>query len=251
MAEPQTTLITVFHNGIHALKLLWRSFSNANPEPALFWCYDNASNDGSGYYAKSVSNYTFRSCCNYGHGRGLDTLCAKVRTPYTLIADVDVEFLQPATARMIAELKGTPSALCTAYPSLKEECVVVNNYLGSNLSGQKRINPCCAMFDTLKLQQVLKYFSFGVYGGPGKFYDVGAMIYTASLACNLSVLEPTWIRQAVRHYGGIGGYVSGAFPKDSPKFIASQKAYSLIEQRAASYAEPGRKLNEAIFELEA
>ena len=234
---PTITYVTVFNGALHALRLSWNSFAFFHPKQALFWCYNNGDKTAARDYANAQADLVIHSEYNDGHGPGLNTLCRQVKTRYTLVCDMDIEFLRPTAHRMILELQSEPDALCVAYPSHRDECVPVVHF-GWHLMGQKRINPCCALFDTQKLNQILPYFGFEVFWSSLNFYDVGGVLYNVARAAGMKVLEPEWVRDSVRHYGSMGALLVGAFPVGSSDHTRTTNNYKLIEERSKLYPDP-------------
>lgn len=93
------TLCTVAFNGLYAASLMWESFCKYHDKPTLF-VYENGSTDGTAEYFKERADFMWRSDKNECHGLGLDRLCKKVETEYTLTVDTDVEFHKPTVPMM-------------------------------------------------------------------------------------------------------------------------------------------------------
>lgn len=238
--NPELTVGTVFCNGVHAVRLLWRSYYFHNRElPVKFWGWDNASTDGAAEYVGNWSNRLFRHPAGTSHQQGIDGMVKECSTEFFLLLDFDVEFTGPFTSRALSLLKGSPDALCVSFPSGNPG---VNFPVGNFglMNGTRRINPCCALFRTEKVKFLLERFSFGTYfnfGPERRFFEVGAMIRQVAETAGMEIMEPEWISNVVTHYGEIGSLVANHALTDSRR-REFERRYAVITRRSELYEEP-------------
>lgn len=194
------TLVTPFRNGLHLISLMYESYVMHHGKPAEWICCYDESWDGATEYAQQHATKLLPNPERLQAGRSMDRACLAVETPYTLLVETDVEFLGPVTGPMVDLM--TSNALCVSniMPN-PGECDVWNYHLYS----QERIAHHCSLFDTKKLQHLLKFFSFESYCNfiKQEYYDGGAMILRGARAMGWDIVDPGELNNNVCHYGGV------------------------------------------------
>ncbi len=183
-----------------ASALMYESFTMYHKKPFLF-IFDNGSTDNTRNYLEPKANWYHISEKNVGHGGALDYMCKRVKTPYTLLVDSDVEFLGPVAERMKSEN--------AAAVGQQKDDIFNFTYVGyKNVHFVKHLDPCCLLFETDKLQTALKYHSFEPIvalqsGEIKKFYDTGCFIYKHLIDSKEKVVNASWLRDSIHHFGGM------------------------------------------------
>lgn len=196
------TLVTVSHNLLYGVKLMYESFRKFHPG-VKFYAWDNASTDGTREYLQKEANYCEAHDTNIWHCPALDRICHRVQTTYTLIVDTDIEFRQETLSRMLAE-----DAFLVAPPRGKNPISLVSLIKQSNLISQDTAHPCCILFRTKELQALLKQWSFSPYICLDRHecYDAAGMITKVAKEKGLKCVMPNWILDKhVYHYGNMTG----------------------------------------------
>ena len=197
------TVAMVSFNAADAAALTWESLIRHNGEFSLY-VWDNGSTDGAADYLKARAALFLKGANRpaHEHGACLDALIGRIDTDYTLVLDTDVEFLEPAVYDMLCEVQ-RQDALCCAPAPVRD--LGNASMFGKTLRGQRRIDPCCALFNTHKLKTLLTRFSFGTYlrWNAGEWFDTGAMLYRAADLSGMVVSEPDWVRRRLIHFGGM------------------------------------------------
>lgn len=237
--KPDVTIGTVFCNGLYALRLMWRSYAHYNSEvPVNFWCWNNDSLDGAAEYAQKMAKTVFNRSIRTSHQQGAREMCLACETQFFLLVDVDVEFLAPFTTHALCALLDDSNALCVAYPAGSPAKGFKVGLFDGLFEGAPRIDPCCVMFRTDKIKELLRYSTFDTLVDTGSrvFYDVGAVLRKDAVKAGMAIIEPSWVRNAVKHYGQIGAYV-GNHKLDDKLTEALRVRYETIKRRSDFYVE--------------
>jgi hypothetical protein len=122
-AEPRVTVVMATRNARAAVRLTTHTFAAHTAERVTFVAIDNGSTDGTADDLRSLGWLTFVSfderrradpstpdAVLSSHGATLDWAAARVRTPYLLTLDSDVEFLRDRwLGRLLEEMEGDGS----------------------------------------------------------------------------------------------------------------------------------------------
>lgn len=224
MAE--ITVLCAGQNNVDALRLTIESFRLHNADiPYQIFYWDNNSTDGAQEWALDNVDRVFIKDGPIGHHHGvaLDRMAAEVRTPYVLTLDNDMRIRGPFLARLLDELREANAF--AAAPAARMTMGTVDHY-GILLHGQKRIDPCCALFEAPRLATMVQSVSFTPHEctNLGKFYDTGSMIRHAAEGAGLRVLDVEWLWEKIDHYGSLT--LGAHAPEDSP-------AHRLFDRRMA------------------
>lgn len=204
MAE--VTVLVVTQDQADALKLTIESLRRHNTDVKFqLWVWDNNSTDGAQEWARDNCDRLFVKDGPLGchHGQALDAMAAQVRTPYTLTLDNDMRIDGPFLSRMLEELR--LSGAFAANPSCRVDMGTVDHHGIAVLHGQKRIDPCCALFNTHQLATMTKSVSFSSYECVKlrKFFDTGAMIRAAAEGAGMRILDLDWLWEKIHHYASM------------------------------------------------
>ena len=202
------TLVCTVRGAVDAAALMWESFLAHHPRP-LFLAYDNGSDDGGAvraYLAGHADRLIARDPGeSISHGAALDVLCEIVSTPYLLAVDSDVEFTGEAVPLMRFLLDDMGDQGVVVYPE-EELAGAVAMVFDHELDLQPRVNPCCCLWRTDRLQRLLGAgFGFGTYIGieQGEWWDVGGMLHMAARAAGWEPLACRSLWKLITHYGEI------------------------------------------------
>lgn len=189
-----------------------------HPKPRLF-VKDNGSTDGADrYFAKRAD--LFIKGKGY-HGSSLDILCKQVKTPYTLVVDTDVEFMK---------------CIYSGYLFAEKTLAICNQRKFKGVIKEKETRPGfgihCVLFDTKKLQHLLKTFSFSHSEDGAYFYDTGDRIWYQAIESGYHIHTPKDWESRFVHYEGITGTL---WANQHPSMeIEKRDKYSYIKSRLYS-----------------
>ena len=197
--DKRLTICTVAFNAADALALMWESYLRYHVRPFLYGV-DHGSMDGADVYLRQEADY-YEAVPDYEeHGQGLDRICLRVETPYTLVVDTDCEFFAPVMEDMLVVIEDS-NAFCVTIAIDHAGPEKAATWAGHLLTAD-RASPVCALFRTEPLQHYLKYCSFGTYAlNQRKFFDSGAMVYHVASAAGETFVSPPWMRDRIGHYG--------------------------------------------------
>jgi glycosyltransferase involved in cell wall biosynthesis len=165
------TLLSVNWNQQPAMELMLRSYAKHHyaGTPLNLMLVDNGSTDGSKEWLRTnnipfldIAQHAFPPYANVGHERAINFAYNKVKTPYTLLADSDIEF-QANVRTYLPLLFG----MCNSVGELREK-----DYYGVH-ELKPRILPWFWLFDS----QRMKANGVTAFRGEGSTdwtYDVGA-----------------------------------------------------------------------------
>ena len=224
------TVVCAIHGAKHAFDLMWRSFDKWHRPTPLYVCNTGGDDDCAELGRKYATEYVEAPV---SHGVAIDLLCSMVKTPYVLVSDSDVEFLAPVVDDMIAE-----QAFCVSPPDRYGQGSA--EYMGFKTYGQPRIDPCCALFQTLPLQSLLNHTSFAFYVSPhqAKHYDTGSMLYHVAKARQgalgpaadiYNCKTPDWLWKNIHHFGSLSWGLTS--PEGSHDHEVAIERYAQIQQR--------------------
>jgi hypothetical protein len=214
------TVCLVNYQALAAVSLSWESLLAHHPRPRLY-AWDNGSTDGAAEYLQGEADRFWSGDNSREHGWCLDQLIREVETEYTLVLDNDVVFYGSLLPDMQAQ-----AAFCVAPAPRWDPGHFTCR--GLPVTGQPRIDPCCALFQTRPLQALLQQVSFGTYLGVGthEFFDTGAMVYRAAQCAGLRVEQPLWIWDRLVHWGAVSGMWQDP---DSPYALSRHERYAMIQ----------------------
>lgn len=227
MSDSRVTVCVANLGVKDAFDLMWKSFCKHHGEYPLY-VWDNGSKDGCDSLGRMYAT-KYREG-NESHGVSLDRLCRMVETEYVLVSDNDVEYLAPVVDDMIAE-----DAFCVCPPERFGQGSA--EFMGFQCEGQPRIDPCCALFRTDELKELLQFASFAFYVSPhqNRHYDTGSMLYHFARAVGKSIKTPGWLWERIYHYGtltwGLGS------PEGSNERVLAESRYTTVRGRLAEYRE--------------
>lgn len=220
------TICTVSFNGLDAVSLMWESYLKYHERP-VFFAYDNNSNDGTRQYLRKHTDFLYESKTNDYHGRGLDYLCKRVDTEYTLTVDTDIEFLKPTIPMMIEY-----DAFAVHQKKWWNRTSIDKIYIGEHeYESRWRFMAFVTLFKTKELQNILKHFSFSMYKNDEikSIWDTSGMIYQISLLLGHKIVEIDMF-DYYKHYQSVT--VNNEQLKHNPDRLGvGAKSLKLIRQR--------------------
>lgn len=240
----KVTMCLAAHNAISAVQLMWESFLKFHGPGAVdLFAHDNLSTDGvNEYLRQNTAKITDGE--DLFHGRALNQICSYVTTPYTLIADTDLEFHAPVVGRLINELEHKPDIGCVCYPSgVGKADLGACTIDGLHFVSKLRIDPCLAIFRTPELRRWTAATVNGVGWDSdrdvtnGHYYDAGGRLRQAMEADGYRLVEPDWLWRSVTHFGGVATmfYIDGWGPEAAAKHEHDQfhrrARYAAIQER--------------------
>lgn len=220
----ELTVVTTTRNTLHSLSLMWESLCKYHKKPKWI-CVDDASWDGATDYCQKNADVFIENKQQVNFGQNIDRAINLVKTKYTLIVDSDVEFLGPIIEEMIDLFP--ENAFCVG----DQHCTGKCEFASYPLNGQEKIDHSLVLFDTKKLQNIVKHFSFESYISIPKkeYYDGGSMILKAANLLDYKIIKTKIMWQKAIHYGGISAlFVPGI---DPGALLNYQKRYEIIKKR--------------------
>lgn len=232
-----TTLITTFTNGYEALRLLFGSFSANHPGNTVYLLAGNSeSTDPRAVQLAAQWGTVVNFRQGVGHALVLNDLCRRVTTPYTLVMDFDVEVLSPFLDECRNLLDLDPLTVCVALPEPPAPKGFTVGKFGV-FDGVERINPCCALFKTNRLQQILGLIGWEtcINFNTRTFFEVGSMLRKAVELSGQTVYHSQGLANSVHHYGQIGALVGGHDLAEGVRPVLEQR-YAEITAKAGAYS---------------
>lgn len=214
------TIATITYRAEDALALMWESFLHFHPGPPPPWLvWDN----GQGSYARARGAAVWDGNNSVECGVCMDRLIPYVKTRYVLFTEDDVEFGAPVLPDLLRAIGEEGFAAGYLNPSTGLGCVY-----GKNLPGSARIEPCCALYETERLQRFCRHLTFAhvINHHNSLFYDTGGLLLAFAQAAGWEVAACPWLFERIWHWG----HVASSFRPDITATVEMRDTYTLIQE---------------------